>query len=103
MSDAPSGDSAVAKGSANRHPELISHSLSLPSLSLPGFFTAPGGADGERDPDVGALSAAAADAGRGVRSGRPAGEHLETGEPLPQPQRLAAEAGDPHQGTTREL
>lgn len=67
----------------NQHPELISDSLSLspspslPSVSFTGVFTAPGGADGERDPDVRALQAAPADPGRGVHSGRPAGEHLE--------------------------
>lgn len=75
-------------------------SFSSPSVSLPGFFRATGGADGERDSDFGAFSAASAKPGRGVHTGRPAGEHLETGEPLPEPQRLAAEAGDPHQGTT---
>lgn len=78
-------------------------SLCLPSLSFPGFLTAPGGADGERDPDVWALSAAAAEPWRGVHSGWPAGEHLETGEPLPEPQRLVAEAGDPHQGMAQDL
>lgn len=76
-------------------------SLSLSSLALPGVLLAPGGADGECDPR--ALSDAPADPGRGVHAGRPPGEHLETGEPLPEPQRMAAEAGDPHQGTTQEL
>lgn len=73
---------------------------SLLSLPIPGVLTARGGADGERDPDVGAFPTAPADPGRGVHSGRPAGEHLETGEPLPEPQRLVAEAGGFHQGET---
>ena len=96
---------AAPEGSANRHPGLISHSPCVPppphpSVSLPGVFPATGGSDGERHPDVGALSAAAAEPGRRLHAGRPAGEHLEAGEPLPEPQRLAAEAGDPHQGST---
>lgn len=72
----------------------------LPSFSFPGVSTLPGGAGGERDQNVGALSSGPERCGRGLHRGWPAGEHLETGKPLSEPQRVAAEAGDPHQGTT---
>lgn len=70
----------------------------LPSLSLPGLVTAPGVADGERDQGVREFANGPADSGRGVDGAWHAGEHLETGEPLPQPQQLVAEVGDPHKG-----
>lgn len=68
------GAFTTAEGSESTPRTNLSLPLSvslLPSLSLslPGFLTAAGSADGERDAHVGALSGAPADPGRDVRSG----------------------------------
>lgn len=55
------------------------------SVSFPGLFTATGVADGERDHNVGELTHGPDGCGWGIHRVWPAGEHLETREPLPEP------------------
>lgn len=81
----------------------LSLSLLSSSFTLPGFVAPARSSDGECHPDVWALSAPPAKPGRGHHGRRPVGEHLETGEPFPESQRLDAEAGDPCEGMTVAL
>lgn len=78
----------------------VSLSLLSSSLTLPDFVPPARSSDGERHPHVRALSTAPAKPGRRHHRRRPVGEHLETGEPLPEPQRLDAQVGDPCEGMT---